>query len=89
MDVLGQEIVSRMLELRRTDTPGFLGMYAILHLSKNPDGMVPPSDYSRGDFKRTIKFLRTFQHSNPEFSEIAECAIGLIRRDWLHRGVNL
>ena len=85
MDALGQELIGRLVELQRTNTPGFLGMLAMLRQSSDLEGKEPPTGYSRGCFKRTIKFLRSFQQTNPEFSIQAEGAIALIRRDWLHR----
>ena len=87
MDAMRQELFDRLAELQRTNTPGFLGMTALLRQSCNLKE--PPAGYSRGDFKRTIKFLRSFQQGNPEFSELTEGAIALIRRDWLHREVDL
>lgn len=81
-----REFVDGMMELKMTNIPGYLGVYAILLLPGDSEKTQPPAGYSRNDFKRAIRLLRIYQHSCPEQSEHAESAIALIRRDWLHRG---
>lgn len=80
-----QELIDAVDNVRQLDPAGYVGVVAILccHSTKNGDHLV--SGYSRGTFKRAIRWLREAQRSIPQHAGVCEDAIAFIRREWLRR----
>lgn len=80
-------ILSGMKRLEEESRPKYFAMIAIFHVLAGVDHLKEPSVFTRGDYKRAIRIIRVNQKLlSPILTDSeAEAAVGLIRRDWLHR----
>lgn len=80
-------ILSGMKRLEEESRPKYFAMIAIFHILAGVDHLKEPSVFTRGDYKRAIRIIRVNQKLlSPILTDSeAEAAVGLIRRDWLHR----
>ena len=78
-----QKLEAELLFLK-SRTEVYLGIIAMMVASTGCNADLDDG-YSRGDYKRAVRFLRAYQNANPNYSDDAESAIALIRREWLHR----
>lgn len=71
--------------LSTADTTKYLMLVALLCSDVGESGTGLVDGYSRNDFKRAIKGLRTVQKYTQRYAADYEDAIAHIRREWLHR----
>lgn len=80
------KIIVLMAERAKEQDPAcYLTSIAVLLTAVGQKYMDLLEGYTRGDFKRAIKFLRSMQKSIPQHTAAYGDAILLIRREWLHR----
>lgn len=79
--------LSGMKRLEEENRPKYFAMIAIFHALAGVDHLEKPDIFTRGEYKKAIRIIRVIQkHPNPILTDSeAEAAVGLIRRDWLHR----
>lgn len=84
-----QRFITLLHEAEATDIPSYIGAAAILYCGSKQDDVPFMGVYSRGDFKRAIRRLRVLQQDKPQCAGIYEETITFIRRNCLHREVDL
>lgn len=87
MTDMEKRFLSGMKRLERENRPKHFAMVAILHVLAGVGYLEEPTVFTRGDYKKAICIIRSCQkEQNPILTDSeAEAAVGLIRRDWLHR----
>ena len=90
MTDMEKRILSGMKVLEMEDRSKYFAMIAIFHVLAGMDYLEKPDIFTRGEYKKAIRIIRVSQkHPNPILTDSeAEAAVGLIRRDWLHRERN-
>lgn len=79
--------VDQFVELiTKADDAGYIMAAALVCSGAGQDGTDIVAGYTRADFKRAIKGLRTCQRQYPGYATFYEEGIRHIRRFWLHGG---
>ena len=87
MTDMEKRFLSGMKRLEEENRPKYFAMIAIFHALAGVGHLKEPSVFTRGDYKRAIRIIRVNQKLlSPILTDSeAEAAVGLIRREWLHR----
>ena len=81
-----REFLDFVCEAEKSDVEAYIMTMSILCCHKRPKDTSYMGNYSKGTFKRAIKWIREVQQQDPRHSSVYEEAISYIRREWLHKG---